>query len=267
MNPAGLLKTTQGKIFAGVVVLLVIALLLPSKKKGGSSAPAATQSQVQPQPPPPVSPSPPDSVPVAPPDSQNLPVPDQKDGSVSLQPPEAVKNETGTLKTESTESTVSGNIKKLAKGMGMREFPDKNKPVVAYLPAGSEVEVLEYSYPWVKVKHKGRVGYIYTCNVFCEGECKTENAKAEKKEVAKTERPDVRKENVVRKQEEKQEEAAAEKPANLSVVCSKKDCVLYDKGVAYRVGDRWRGHTIQNINIFSVEVVDDKGNARTISIE
>lgn len=157
------------------------------------------------------------------------------------------------------------NLKTLGKNVSLRENPEGK--IIEELKKGSKVEIIDAtSFPWIKVKYKEKEGYIYTCNIFIN------NQKATNKNSKETERSMVNVEQNIDKKEEEKEEKEEEKEKSiidiqrLSIVCSKKGCVLYDKGTAYNVGDIWRGYVIRNISVFSIEVEKD-GKIQIISLE
>lgn len=153
------------------------------------------------------------------------------------------------------------------------ELKDKDGKVVSYINPGEKVEYVGKEGKMIKVKREDAVeGYISLCKKEKEKEVKKENQEVVKKqkEKEKVVKRDEKEKEVKQKEKvaNKEEESIATNKVRLAVVCkSNKECVFYDNGASYKVGDIWRGYTINAINIFSIEVIDKNGRVRTLEIE
>lgn len=256
--------------FVVVLVLFLIVLIIPSPKKEKEDVntsinvekPQTPQVEQTPQ-----------TQPQTEQPTQQLP--DLKEG-ISLpepiqQPTTQQSTQLEVAQTQNTQNSnnLKSNLKTLGKNLNLRETPEGK--IIEELKRGSQVEVVDTSlFPWIKVKHKDKEGYIYTCNIFEEVNAmkdKTEKKIETVKSIKDTGQGKKVTEKVVKKEKEEKEEAETKiDTQKLSIVCSKKDCVLYDKGVAYKVGEAWKGYTIKSINLFSIDI-EKNGKVYTINLE
>lgn len=247
------------------IVVLVLILIIPKPKKDNEKAsmdiekPPKTQTQTQAQAQKPQEPQPTPQPAIEPP-SQALPLPE------TSQPQTTQPSKQSELTVKEETKKENKNVNVLAKNLNLRETPEGK--IIEELKKGSQIEIIDTSsFPWIKVKHKDKEGYIYTCNIFDSGEKKEKEAVKKEHVIAKKE--PVKKEPIKeknKKAEIREEEDVKIDTQKLSIVCSKKSCVMYDKGIAYNIGDNWKGYVIKNINVFSIEVEKD-GKTKIINLE